>query len=86
MGKHSIFSSPIEWRLGENVALQPMEFLTPTVKCGIFIFISHLFVCSPTLNLTTFEGEVCSTTQMHYHWKERAAKKGTLPLWIVQLK
>ena len=44
MGKHSKFSSYIEWRLGENVVLRPMECLTPTVKYAISVTISHLFV------------------------------------------
>ena len=54
--------------------------------------ISHLFVCLPTLELTTFEQQVYSTKagqlvkagQMHYHWGQTAAKKGTRPLWTVQ--
>ena len=86
MGKQSKVYSAIEWRLEENVVLQPIECLTPTVKCDIFIFISHLFICRPTLELTTFEEQVCSTMQMYYHWEETTAKKRTLPLWIVQLK
>ena len=55
MAKDSKFSSSAEQRLGEYVVLQPMECLTPTVKFDIFITISHLLVCRPTLDLTTFE-------------------------------
>ena len=69
-----------EWRLGENVVLKPMECLTPTVKFNIFITISNSLVCRPSLELTKFEQEVRSTTQMHYHWEQTAAKKGTWPL------
>ena len=75
MGKHSKFSSSTEWRLGESAVLWPMEYLTLTVKCDIFITISHLFVCRPTLEFTKFEQQVCLTTQMHFHWEQTAAKK-----------
>ena len=47
--------SSTEWRLGENVVLRLMEWLTPTVKSDIFITISHLFVSRPTLEFTTLE-------------------------------
>ena len=75
MDKHSKVSSSTEWRLGENAVLQTMECLTPPVKFNKFITISNLFVCLLTLELTTFEQQVCSTMQMHYHWEETAAKK-----------
>ena len=54
MGKHSKVSSATKWRLGENFVLRLMESLTPSA-------ISHLFVCLPTLELTTFEQYACST-------------------------
>ena len=73
MGKHSKVSYSTEWKLGENVVLPPMECLTPTVQFDIFITISHLFVYRPTLQLTTFEHQVYSTTQMH--WGQKAAKR-----------
>ena len=37
MGKHSKFSSSTKWRLRENVLLQLMECLTPTVGSDILI-------------------------------------------------
>ena len=80
MGKLSEVSSSTAWRLGESVALHLMECLTPTVKFDIFITISHLFVCRPTLEFTTFEQQVCSITQMLYHWGQTAAKNGTWQL------
>ena len=86
MGKHSKVSSSIEWRLGENVVLWPMECLTPSVKFAMFITLSHLFVCRPNLELATFEQQVCSTMQMHCHWEKIAARKGTWPLWIAHIK
>ena len=47
-----------------------MESLTPTVSFDMFMdncFISFcLFDCSPTLELTTFEQEVCSATKIGY--------------------
>ena len=49
--------------------------LTRTVKIDIFITISHLFVSRPTLEFTKFEQQMCSTTQMHCHWEQTAAKK-----------
>ena len=70
-------SSSTERRLGESVVLHPMECLTPTPKFDIFKTISHLFVCQPTLEFTTFEQQVCSITQMHYHWEQTAAKSET---------
>ena len=73
MGQHFKVSSSNEWRLGENVVLRPMECLAPTVKFDIFITISHLFVYKPTLELTTFEHQLYSTTQMH--WGQKAAKR-----------
>ena len=80
MGKLSKVSSSTEWRLGESVALHLMECLTPTVKFDIFITISHLFVCRPTLEFTKFKQQVCSITQMLYHWEQIAAKNGTWKL------
>ena len=67
-------SSSTEWRLEENV-VWPIECLTPTVKFDAFITISHMSVCRPTLELTTFEQQMCSTTQMHYRWEQTAAKR-----------
>ena len=54
------------------------RMLTPTVKFDIFITISHLFVLLTTLELTTFEQQVCSTTQMYYRWEQTAAKKSNM--------
>ena len=78
MVKHAKVSSSTEWRLGENLVLRTVECLTPTFNVDIFITISHLFVCRPTVELTTFEQQVCSTTRLHCHWIHTAAKKGTL--------
>ena len=33
-------------------------------KFDIFITTSHLFVCRPTIELTIFEQQMCSTTEM----------------------
>ena len=52
--------------------------LTPTAKFDVFITISHLFVLLTTLELTTFQQQVCSTTQMHYRWELTAAKKSNM--------
>ena len=58
-------ASSTKWGLGDNVLLRLMECLTPTVSFDLFMdnyFISfRLFVCLPTLELITFEQEVCST-------------------------
>ena len=77
MGKLSKVSSSTEWRLGEIVVLRAMECLTPTVKLDIFITISHLFVCRPTLEFTIFEQQVYSITQMHIK------QKGSINLTVV---
>ena len=51
--------------IGDNVALQLMECLTPTVSFDLFMAnyftCFRLFVCLTTLELTTFEQEVCLT-------------------------
>ena len=75
MVKHAKVSSSTEWRLGENLVLRTVECLTPTFNVDIFITISHLFVCRPTVELTTFEQQVYSTTRLHCHWIQTAAKK-----------
>ena len=62
MGKHSKVFSSTKWGFGENVVLRLMEFLTPSVGFDIFIdnyFTS--FVSLPTLEVTAFEQQVCST-------------------------
>ena len=49
----------------DNVVLRLMECLTQTVNFDLFMdayFTSfRLFVCFPTLELTTFKQELCST-------------------------
>ena len=37
MGKYSKVSSATKWKLGENVVLRLMEYLTPTVSFDIFM-------------------------------------------------
>ena len=58
-------ASSTKWGLGDNVVLRLMECLTPTVSFDLFMdnyFTSfRLFVCLPTLVLTTFGQDVCST-------------------------
>ena len=58
-------ASSTKWRLGDNIVLRLMECLTPAVSFDLFMdnyFTSfRLFVCLPTLDLTIFEREVCST-------------------------
>ena len=61
MGIHSKVFTSTKWGLGENV-LRLMEYSTPSVNFDIFmVTISHLFVCLPTLELTTLEQHVRST-------------------------
>ena len=79
-------ASSTKWGLGDNVVLRLMECLTPTVGFDLFMdnyFTSfHLFVCLPTLELTTFEQDVCSTKIVYannYHWGQTAAKNETWP-------
>ena len=58
-------ASSTKWGLGDNVVLRLMECLTPAVSFDLSMdnyFTSFcLFVCLPTLELTTFEKEVYST-------------------------
>ena len=55
----------MKWGLGDNDVLRLMECLAPTVSFDLFMdnyFTSfRLFVCLPTLELTTCEQVVCST-------------------------
>ena len=61
-----------------------MECLAPAVKFDIFIISYFTFVRLPTtLELTTFEQQLYSKTQLRYHW---AAKKGTWRLWTAYIK
>ena len=54
--------SSTKWELGENVVLRLMECLISTVSFDIFMDdYSNLFVCSLTLELTTFVQQICST-------------------------
>ena len=52
-----------KWGLRGNVVLRIIEYLTPTVSFDLFMdnyFTScRLFVCLPTLELTTFEQDIC---------------------------
>ena len=66
--------------IGRKRCFKADGMLNPTVKFNIFITISNSLVCRPSLESTKFEQEVRSTTQMHYHWEQTAAKKGTWPL------
>ena len=61
-----------------------MECLTPGASFDIFMgIISHLFVCLPTLELTTFEQRVCSAEIGYANALPLGTsiwKKGTRPL------
>ena len=86
MGKHSKVPSSTQWGLWENVALQPMESLTPSVSFDIFMdnyFASFRLLTH--LGVTTFEQHECSA-KIGYanalslgtnHWK----KKECVQLW-----
>ena len=84
--KHSKLSSSTEWRLRENVVLRSMECLTPAVKFDIFLTISHLFICLPTLEFIILEQQVCLTTQMLYIGNKQLQKNGTWQLWTGHIK
>ena len=55
----------MKWGLVDNVVPRLMKCLAPTVSFDLFMdnyFTSFLlFVCLPTLELTIFEQEICST-------------------------
>ena len=62
-GKQVAFST--KCGLGKNVVLRLMESCMSYHYMWVIIYawitISHFFVCLPTLELTTFEQQVCST-------------------------
>ena len=81
-------ASSIRWGLGDNVALRFMECLTLTVGFNLitdnYFKSSRLFASLPTLELTTFKQEVCSTKLGYENtllWGTNSCKKGTWPLW-----
>ena len=92
MGQRSKVSSSTKWRLGENVVLRLMKWLTPSVSFDILLIsISHLLVCLPTLELTTFEQHVCSTKKgyanaLSLRTNSCKKKKRTWPLWTAHIK
>ena len=55
-------ASSTKWGSGDNVVLRLMECLTPTVSFDIFTDNNRtsfrIFLCLPTLELTTFQQEV----------------------------
>ena len=53
--------SSTKWGLGENFVLRLMECLTATFSFDVFTDnYFTFFVCFPTLEITTFEQQVCS--------------------------
>ena len=55
-------ASSNKWGIGENVVLWLIECLTPTFNFDIFMDIYFTsFRLLPTLELTTFEQQLCST-------------------------
>ena len=68
MEKPSKLSYSTKWRLRGNDVLQLMECLTLSVSFDmVMVTISHLFICLPTLELTTFEQQVWSTKMSYTH-------------------
>ena len=74
MGKQSKVSSSAKWRLRENVVLQLMECLTPSVSFEIFM--GNYFTSFRLLiNIRATSVLNKNIMQMHYHWGQTAAKK-----------
>ena len=61
--KEKQFASSTKWGLGENNVLMLMECLTPNFSFDIFIddCLTSFRRCLPTLELTLYEQQVCST-------------------------
>ena len=79
MGKDSKDS---KWRLGEKVVLWLMECLTPTASFDIFM--DNYFT---SFRLLTHLGvNNIRATQMHCHWGQTDAKKGTWLLSTAHIK
>ena len=82
MSKYSKVFSSTKWRLGENVALWLMECLTSSVSFDIFM--DNYFT---SFRLLTHLGvNNIRATQMHYHWGQADAKKGTWLLSTAHIK
>ena len=82
MGKQSIVSTFIKCKLGENLVLQLMECLTASVSFEIFM--DNYFT---SFRLLTHLGvNNIRATQMHYHWGQADAKKGTWLLSTAHIK
>ena len=82
MSKYSKVFSSTKWRLGENVALWLMECLTSSVSFDIFM--DNYFT---SFRLLTHLGvNNIRATQMHYHWGQTDAKKGTWLLSTAHIK
>ena len=85
MGKHSKVSSSTKWRLGENVALRLMEYLTPTVSYDVFMSNYFTSLCLLThLGVNNIRATHMLNENRLHKWNitgdEQLLKKGTQPL------
>ena len=85
MDKHSKASSSTKWRLGENVALRLMEYLTPTVSYDAFIgnYFTSFFLLTH-LGVNNLRATHMLNENRLHKWNitgdEQLLKKGTQPL------
>ena len=89
MGKHSKVSPSTEWRLGQNVVLQPMECLTPTVKFYLYIYnyftsvsklLSRHLRVSLLYSLPECQGTPCSKQAPYLKFKWQQCNSNPQPI------
>ena len=85
--KRKLFASSTKWKLGENVVLLLMKcLLQRLVIIYLWMVISYLFVYLPTVELTSFEQQLCSTKVGYAMGTNSCKTKGTWSLWTARIK
>ena len=94
MGKRSKVSSSTKWRLGENVVLRLMKWLTPSVSFDIFIdkyftsfrLFTHLGVNNVRATRVLNKNRLRKCTIIADKQRKKKKKKRTWPLWTAHIK
>ena len=94
MGKRSKVSSSTKWRLGENVVLRLMKWLTPSVSFDIFIdkyftsfrLFTHLGVNNVRATRVLNKNRLRKCTIIADKQLQKKKKKRTWPLWTAHIK
>ena len=83
--KRKLFAFSTKWKLGENVVLLLMKcLLQRLVIIYLWMVISYLFVYLPTVELTSFEQQLCSTKVGYAMGTNSCKTKGTWSLWTAR--